>query len=82
MQMESALSTKITFSSTCICDANGDDFLPTKAHSNHLHKKIYGDSSSIKITMIAGAACTNTVNKVNKFVTVFAEPNLDRIQSA
>ena len=61
-----------TLSYTCICHANGDNFLPTKALSNHLHKRIYGDSSSIKMTLIAGAASTNTVNIVNKLVTVFA----------
>ena len=61
-----------TLSYTCICHANGDNFLPTKAFSNHLHKRIYGDSSSIKMTLIAGAASTNTVNIVNKLVTVFA----------
>ena len=61
-----------TLSYTCICHANGDNFLPTKAFSNHLHKRIYGDSSSIKMTFIAGAASTNTVNIVNKLVTIFA----------
>ena len=67
-----------TLSYTCICNANGDNFLPIKAFSTHLHKRIYGDSSSIKMTMIAGAASTNTVNIVNKLVTVFAPDSLTK----
>ena len=70
--MGTTSSPEKTFLSTCICHANGDKFLPTKTLSTHLHKRIYGDSTSIKMTLIAGAASTNTVNIVNKLVTVFA----------
>jgi len=66
-----------TFFSTCICDANGNNFLPKFNLSTHLLKRIYGDNFIMTTNMIAGATCTNTVNTVNKFVTVFAELNLD-----
>ena len=35
-------------------------------------KKIYGDNSASRMTLISGATGTNTVNIVNKLVTIFA----------
>jgi hypothetical protein len=72
MQMGISLSSEKTFSTTCICDANGDSSLPTKSTSNHLHKRIYGDNFSMTTNMIGWATDTNTVNIVHKLVTIFA----------
>ena len=56
--------------------ANGDSSQATKASQSHLQRRIYGDNSATKMTLIAGATGTNTVNIVNKLVTVFAPKSL------
>ena len=81
MQMGITSLPEKTFSPTCICDANGNNFPPTFNLSTHLLKRIYGDNFIMRTNMIAGATCTNTVNIVKKLVTVFAEPYLDSLQT-
>ena len=57
---------------TCICDANGENFLATINFSNHLHKASLGYNSAITWHVGNCQTHTNTVNIVNKLVTVFA----------
>ena len=52
--------------------ANGDSSQSTKTSQAHLQRRIYGDNSATRITVISGATGTNTVNIVKKLVTVFA----------
>ena len=62
--------------------ANGDSSQSTKTSQAHLQRRIYGDNSATRITVISGATGTNTVNWCNLFVTIFATPYLDSLVNA